>query len=166
MTMSLQHWPRARRILEDALERPTEVRRAFVAAACAGDRALRAEVESLLDHDEPSSTFLAPPDRGAAKRVAALAGAHEAVGGRVGPWRLTGVLAAGGMGVVYAAERADAQYDKVVAVKVLHAGAPTARTAARFRRERRILARLEHPNIARLIDGGTTADGRPYIVME
>ena len=86
-------------------------------------------------------------------------------GDTLGPWRLTGRLASGGMGVVFAAERADELYEQKVAVKLLH-GLPDPRTAERLAEERRILAGLQHPNIARLYDGGTTAAGLPYLVME
>src|SRR5690606_31496097 len=84
---------------------------------------------------------------------------------QVGPWRLLDELGAGGMGTVFRAERADGAYERVVAIKFLR-GLPTRDATDRMRRERQILANLEHPNIARLIDGGTTADGQPYLVMD
>ncbi|OZC03482.1 serine/threonine-protein kinase [Rubricoccus marinus] len=92
------------------------------------------------------------------------------IGHRVGPWRLEGVLGEGGMGVVYRASRADGAYEREVALKLLHAGPDVAGLASRLRAERQILARLEHPRIARLYDGGVTDDGSargaPYLVME
>lgn len=88
------------------------------------------------------------------------------IGGMLGPYRLTGIVGRGGMGVVYRAVRADDAYRKDVAVKVASFGMDTADLRRRFVRERQILANLEHPNIARIIDGGTTAEGTPYVVME
>ena len=85
---------------------------------------------------------------------------------RVGPWRLLEQMGHGGMGTVYLAERADDEYRKKVAIKVIRTGQDSADVVARFRRERQILAALDHPNIAQLLDGGTTEDGRPYLVME
>ena len=86
-------------------------------------------------------------------------------GTRVGPYRLRALLGRGGMGEVWEAERADGQYEQVVALKLLKRGMDSAAIVARFLRERQILARLEHPNIARLLDGGVAADGRPYLVL-
>ena len=85
---------------------------------------------------------------------------------RIGPWRLLEQMGHGGMGTVYLAERADDEYRKKVAIKVIRTGQDSADVVARFRRERQILAALDHPNIAKLLDGGTTEDGRPYLVME
>lgn len=85
---------------------------------------------------------------------------------RIGPWRLISLLGAGGMGQVWLAERADGAYQREVAIKLLTLGLPNANLSHRFAREREILARLDHPNIARLIDGGTLDNGRPYLVME
>ncbi len=84
----------------------------------------------------------------------------------IGPYELLEELGRGGMGVVYSARRADGQFDRKVAIKVLHPGADSDEIAARFERERQVLAALEHPGIARLIDGGVAEDGRPYLVME
>ena len=85
---------------------------------------------------------------------------------RLGPYRIVGELGHGGMGVVYLAERDDGQYRKQVAVKLLQRGLEPTTSVARFRDERQILAALEHPGIARLLDGGSTDDGLPYLVME
>ena len=85
---------------------------------------------------------------------------------RIGSYFLHAELGRGGMGVVYLATRADQQYEKRVAIKLIHAGAGRAEVVERFRRERQILASLDHPNIARLLDGGTTDEGLPYFVME
>ena len=87
-------------------------------------------------------------------------------GETVGDYRLIEPLGRGGMGEVYLAERADGHFEQRVAVKLVKRGMDTAEILRRFVRERRILARLEHPGIARLLDGGESADGRPYFVME
>jgi serine/threonine-protein kinase len=93
-------------------------------------------------------------------------GPGDPVGERLGPYRLIGVLGRGGMASVHRAVRADDEYSKEVAVKILRSGVLGADTHERFRRERQILADLEHPNIAHLLDGGTREDGTPYVVME
>jgi serine/threonine protein kinase/Tol biopolymer transport system component len=98
--------------------------------------------------------------------AAAQADLEEIIGERVGAYRIVGELGRGGMGAVYLAERADSEFRRRVAVKVVKRGMDTDSILRRFRNERQILAALDHPNIARLLDGGTTTDGRPYFVME
>ena len=88
------------------------------------------------------------------------------IGDRIGPYQILRMLGVGGMGEVYLAERADAQFEQKVAVKVVHGGSLRRRIQSRFKIERQILAQLDHPNIARLLDGGTLAGGTAYIVME
>ena len=148
-----------------ALERPGEEQEAFLAAACAGDEELRRLVEQLLAADARGHSFLERP----AADSAALADEEEAVelaGQRLGAYRLLSRIGRGGMGDVYLAKRDDDQFDRRVAVKVLRPGLLGTEAQARFHIERRILAQLEHPGIARLYDGGTTEDGRPFLVME
>ena len=164
--MDENHWPRVRRIIEDALEQPTETRLEFVARTCGADATLRAEVEGLLKHNATDAAFLEPPVQAVASGLACELDSQEAVGARLGPYLLLGVIAVGGMGTVYRARRDDDEYDKEVAIKVLASSLSSTRARQRFHRERQILAQLDHPNITRLLDGGTTADGRPYIVME
>ena len=120
------------------------------------DAALRAEVESLLAAAEQAGDFLARP--------AVASATAAAIGQQLGPYRLLRELGSGGMGVVYLAERVDGQYRQQVAVKLSRLGLDA--TQQRFQTERQILAQLQHANIARLIDGGTTSDGRLYLVME
>src|SRR4051812_37625461 len=98
--------------------------------------------------------------------VAGYAAAAAPLPQGFGPWRVTGVVGHGGMGAVYKAERDDHAFDKQVAIKVLHLGMDGPAARERFRQERSILAELEHPNIARLLDGGETGAGVSYIVME
>jgi serine/threonine-protein kinase len=115
------------------------------------------ELESLLQaHDQDGSLL---------DRPVLLTQALQP-GRLIGPWALQGLIGEGGMGQVWLARRADGAYEKDVAIKLLALGSPTADLARRFARERAILARLDHPNIARLLDGGTLDNGQPYLVME
>ncbi len=165
-------WRRVKSITADALERPEGEHLSFLATACAGDETLRAEVESLLGAHARAGDFLEASGLAATGAATAVALAAEqaalpsAVGRRIGPYRVLGELGRGGMGVVYLAERADAAFEKQVAIKVVRGGFAAEPLMHRFREERRILATLDHPNIARLLDAGTTEDGLPYFVME
>ena len=136
---------------------------ARLAAEARHDPTLVAEVERLLDADARGGRFL--EDAVEAGAVAVTVTARE-IGHRLGPYRLVRELGRGGMGAVYLAERDDREFDQRVAIKLLHPGLETPEVVARFHTERQILARLAHPAIARLFDGGTSADGRPYFVME
>lgn len=152
----------------EALELRGAERAAYLERACAGQEALRADVESLLAAYEQAGDFMAAPG-GALPAAAAHADALDAerwVGRRIGNYLVRDVLGAGGMGVVLLAERADQQFEQRVAIKVIRAGMATSDVLRRFRHERHVLAQLDHPNIARLIDGGATDDGTPYLVME
>jgi non-specific serine/threonine protein kinase/serine/threonine-protein kinase len=145
------------RVYRAALARPEKERAEFLALACGGDAELRAAVEGMLasaDSDLP--TLDVEPGPVAQGDVPAR---------RIGPYRVLGLIGHGGMGAVYRAVREDA-YEKVVALKLLRAGFEDETARARFEAERRLLARLEHAYIARLYDGGTTAEGSPYLVME
>jgi len=170
-TMSAERWKRVKQITSGALERPDADRPSWLAGACAGDEALRREVESLLMAHVRAGEFLETPglaDVGAAEAVvtAARPGSMPMAGRDIGPYRIISELGQGGMGVVYLAERADAVFEKKAAIKVVRGGVASASLMERFRDERRILATLDHPNIARLLDGGATEDGLPYFVME
>lgn len=151
---------RIERLFAAAVDRSPEERRALLAATAEEDPELAAEVERFLAADAQAGRFL--EDAVAAGAAAVVQGD---LGRRVGPYRLVAELGRGGMGVVYLAER-DGEFQQRVAVKLLHRGLETAEVLARFQTERQILARLDHPSIARLFDGGTTANGRPYFVME
>jgi eukaryotic-like serine/threonine-protein kinase len=160
--MNPERWQQVRELLDRALALQDFERATFLDQACAGDSELRAEVESLLDsHERAGSVFLKKPAFDIKVSTAA-----NRVGHRVGVYRLIEQVGQGGMGEVYRAERADGQYDKQVAIKFVRAGYDTAAIIERFRNERQVLASLDHPNIARLLDGGTTEDGVPYLVME
>jgi serine/threonine protein kinase len=133
-------------------------REAFLNAECAGDTQLREEVERL-------EQSVAAADNALRGVIGAEAGRVE-VRRRIGPYELVRKIGHGGMGTVYLATRVDAEYEKAVAIKVARISLANDESQNRFRHERQILATLEHPNIARLLEGGTTPDGEPYIVME
>jgi tRNA A-37 threonylcarbamoyl transferase component Bud32 len=142
-------------------ELSTTRRRAYLDTACGDDTELRAEVQALLDAARSANDLL----RGSIGE-AATAIASAVVGTRVGVYRVVEELGHGGMATVYRAVRDDDEYRAEVAIKLLHRGLDTEAAMARFRDERQILAALEHSGIVRLIDGGTTDEGRPYLVME
>jgi serine/threonine-protein kinase len=163
--MNVSRWNEIERLYFEALARPPAARDAFVTAASAGDTELQAEILAMLTASEDSQA-LRIEGRLAGGDVAAAAMAAERIGQRVGVYRLTGLLGRGGMGEVYLAERVDEQFRQTVAVKLLRTEARTPELLARFRAERQILAQLVHPHIARLLDGGMTDDGHPYLVMQ
>ena len=146
----------------EAADLPRAERAAFLDRVCAGDPAAREEIESLLRADTDGAGIRAAVE----SEAAVFLGGTSLIGTRLGAYRLLQEVGRGGMGSVYRAERDDDQYKKSVAVKVVRRGMDTDEVLGRFRHERQILAGLEHPNIARLLDGGTTPDGRPYFVME
>lgn len=167
-------WKRVESLFNEVVELPTEKRNAFLDEACGGDATLRQEVASLLASADQNLDFVERPLRQAAEQ-AVHAGIVEpqtadtdvTTGSRIGGYRLIRVLGEGGMGKVYLAARADDQFQKQVAIKLLHPRfVETPAMLLRFRSERQILANLEHPNIARLLDGGVTEGGLPYLVME
>ena len=170
--MSSLEWSRVEAILSNALELEGDARQAYLDEACAYDPALRQEVEDLLDASDQvdAEGFLSTLAPGGNQFLKWMA-THDATealqpGASVGPYRLLRPIGQGGMGIVYLAERADGQFEKEVALKVIKRGMDTDEIVRRFRHERQILARLEHPHIARLYDGGVTEDGRPFFVME
>ena len=159
-------WERVKALLDTASELPADERAAYLAGAGAGAGEL-AEVEKLLASHDSAGEFLAAP-LFVRQTVRLPAGfevpVYGALGKMIGPYKLERVIGEGGMGAVYLATRDDDEYRREVAVKLIrHHGDPE--TLARFRNERQILAGLEHPNIARMYEGGTD-DGQPYLVME
>jgi len=156
-----ERWRRIEEIFHAALERPEEERSAFLAAAAGDDAELLAEAGALVREADGDDA----PIAGAVAAGLALAAAEEPAPERIGPYRVLGVIGRGGLGTVYGAER-DEPFRMTVALKLVRRGLDTADIMARLRQERQILARLDHPGIARLLDGGSTADGRPYFVME
>lgn len=158
-------WRRVRTILESALELGREERDRFLATECASDPALRAEVESILAADECADSFLHASPKNTSFTLSDPASIRE-LGARVGAYELVRSIATGGMGAVYLARRADGQFEQEVAVKLLNRRVVTQSAIRTFRAEQQALARLAHPNIARMFDGGLTEDGLPYIVMD
>ncbi|MCA1616847.1 MAG: serine/threonine protein kinase, partial [Acidobacteria bacterium] len=141
---------------------------ALLDAACAGDPTLRAEVESLLGYRDRAWDFIEVPALSLAAGWLAGEGddAEVAEGRVIGPYRVVGEIGRGGMGAVFLAERADGEFEQRVALKVVRRSFADSDLFRRFRQERQILASLNHPNIARLLDGGVSSDGEPYLVME
>ncbi len=150
-----------RQLFDQACDMPEAERLAFIQTSGA-DPAVIAEVLALLSaHDESTILHAAQPDAW----LEALAAAEPRPGATIGAWRLIRELGVGGMGSVFLAERADGHFRQQAAVKLIR-GLPDALAAARFARERQTLANLQHPQIARLLDGGATASGQPFLVME
>jgi serine/threonine protein kinase/Flp pilus assembly protein TadD len=153
----------AEELFNAALSRPPTERPEFLAGACAGDKDLKRRVEALLHaHDNPGS-FLAGP-------APALAGTmdeprRERPGTAIGPYKLIEQIGEGGMGTVWMAQQTE-PVKRLVAVKLIKAGMDSAQVIARFEAERQALALMDHPNISRVLDGGTTDTGRPYFVMD
>jgi eukaryotic-like serine/threonine-protein kinase len=157
------NWERVQDIFLTAADLPESEQSAFLDGACADDTALRKEVESLLRADREGEGVLASAIESAAESILEE---PDIVGMRLGAYRVTSEIGRGGIGAVYLAERDDDQYHKKVAIKIVKHGMDTAEILGRFRHERQILANLDHPYIARLVDGGTTPDGRPFFVLE
>lgn len=161
--MTAERWARVRVLIEQAMSIPENERAAFVRSLDEDARVV-AEVEKLLGYDrQASALFSIESWQERAERTAQDA---NLTGTALGNYRLLEELGRGGMGAVYLAERADGVYQQKVALKVLQENIFTPALAQRFRQERQILARLQHPGIARLLDGGVMPDGRPYLVLE
>jgi len=170
--MPSDRWKEIEQLCDQALARSEEERGAFLESACAGNDGLRREVESLLAFQKQAENFIETPAMDQAAKALAESGygtrtaATPRIGRMVSHYRIVERLGYGGMGEVYRAVRADDQYQKLVALKLVRSDFDTRFIQERFKNERQILAGLEHPNIGRLIDGGTTEDGLPYFVME
>jgi serine/threonine-protein kinase len=158
--MSHERWERLQEIFHTAAALPPEKRAAYLPEACAGDADLQREVEALLVSSQDAGTLGEEIRRAASEWVEATR-----AGERFGPYRVIRALGRGGMGRVYLAHRDDDQFHRQVAIKVAN-DAQGPDDLSRFRAERQILAGLDHPNIARLLDGGTTEAGVPYLVLE
>lgn len=159
-------WRKIEELFHQALEEPDSERQRWLARACVGDPSLLAEVESLLESEKSGESLSIRDHIAGAVKATAKALETDHLPRIVGPYRLLRQIGRGGMGAVYLAERADGQFEKQVAIKMVRPGMDTEFILARFRRERQVLARFEHPNIGHLLDGGTTSDGIPYFVME
>lgn len=158
--MAPERWQKIKELLEACLERPADEREAWLEGACSGDAELCREVRSLAESYEASGDMLEEPALGGGEET------EQREGRRVGPYRIVREIGEGGMARVYLGVRADDTFRREVAIKVVKRGMDYEFILRRFRNERQILASLDHPNIARLLDGGTTDDGVPYFVME
>ncbi len=168
--MDTNRSPRAMRIFEQLIELPPEGRAAGLDELCVGDAELRALVEAMLVADAQAEE---PFGGDAAKWQAELQGQSAAeaattaqLGKTIGAWRIVGELGRGGMGTVYTVQRSDGAYAQKAALKLIRSASDSPAARERFVRERQLLAQLRHPHIATLLDGGFSADGDPYFVME
>ena len=164
--MTPERWQQVKEVFGHASELDESARRRYLTQACVDDPALRAQVEALLAAhasadailDHPMDHFLPPGEPEPSE--------DPCLGARVGAYQLVACIGRGGMGAVYRARRVDAQYETEVAIKLVRAGFANELVLQRLRAERQILAGLDHPNIARLLDGGATASGEPFLVLE
>jgi serine/threonine protein kinase len=163
--MTPERWAKLRSIFNRAVECEGAARLAVLDSACGSDMNLRREIEEMLAFDAGSEERLRHAIGGAVTE--AVQGEHSRlIGTTIGSYRIKGVLGYGGMGTVYDAERADDAYKQRVAIKLVQQMAVHPQLRTRLRAERQILANLDHPYIARLIDGGETGNGVPYLVIE
>jgi len=162
MAEQADRFRRLSEVFDEVVALGPDLRESALAELCAGDGELEAEVRKLLQADAASDGFVMGV-------IAAEAGAlhsPDMYGTELGPWRIVEPIGEGGMGTVYLAERADGAYEASAAVKLVRGGIPSPFLAESFRAERQILAGLSHPGVAQLLDGGSTSDGTPYLVME
>ncbi|HWZ99701.1 MAG TPA: protein kinase [Candidatus Dormibacteraeota bacterium] len=165
--MTPERWQQIKKVLEVALALDTAERGPYLDKTCANDADLRQEVESLLASHQPTGkNILDEPLANILAAEPAPARHAMGTGQRIGAYKIIEEIGRGGMGEVYRAVRADGEFTKEVALKTVRGGFDVASVVERFRNERQILASLDHPNIARLYDGGTSDEGIPYLVME
>ncbi|MCA9736865.1 MAG: protein kinase, partial [Gemmatimonadetes bacterium] len=169
--LSPERWEQVSAILDEALELEPDAVVPFLDERCGSDEDLRREVELMLDACARAEHLMDRPPALSVKGMIEQSVGNEArgqlgPGDLVGAYRIVDLLGRGGMGAVYLAERADGEFERQVALKVVKRGMDSDEILERFRAERQILAGLEHPNIAGLLDGGITADGRPFFAME
>jgi serine/threonine protein kinase len=166
-TVNPKRWQQVREVLDRAITLPPDGRAVYLEKACGDDSELRVEVESLLrSHERAGNGFLNTPAVDLRSLLPDTDGTRGYIGRRIGVYQIVEEIGRGGMGEIYRASRVDGQYNKQVAIKLVRIGLDTPTLLERFRTERQILASLDHPNIARLYDGGTTEDDIPYLVME
>jgi len=176
VSLSAKRWRLIEPILDEALGLDREERQMFLDTSCGNDAELRDDIQRLLANDRPSDDLDGDPDIGGLSDYVAVA-VDSRLGGKrhqgreppirtLGPYRVLREIGVGGMGRVYLAERADAEFQQTVAIKVMRPAANDPLAAVRFQIERQILATLSHPSIARVFDGGVAEDGNPYLVME
>ena len=164
--MDPERWRKIEDLFHGTLEQPEPERAGWLQHACGDDPSLLAEVESLIESEKSAAVPSIHDQVATAVKATAKSLEQDRVPKAIGPYRLLQQIGRGGMGTVYLAERADGHFEKQVAVKMVQPGLDTEFILARFRRERQVLAQFDHPNIGRLLDGGTTPTGVPYLVME
>lgn len=169
--MDRERWKEVECIVDQALDLPADKRLIYINEACAGDSKLKIMVEELLHSIDESEGFLEEPHGYHHQFLDELTEEHSFGNGSannrvIGNYRIDKLIDRGGMGAVYKAHRDTNDFDQTVAVKIMHRWMVTDENTQRFHREQSILARLEHPNIARLYDGGITSEGLPYLIME
>lgn len=163
--MNPENWQKIKAIFYPALELPEGERLDFVKEKCGDDAELFEEIKVLIASSEQNETFIEKPAFAMSELVVAKE-KPDLIGQTIGAYKIEKEIGRGGMGAVFLATRADKEFEKNVAVKLIKRGLDTDEIIKRFRNERQILAGLEHPNITRLIDGGATDDGLPYLVMD
>src|SRR6478672_11205933 len=167
--MNPQRWERLKAVFADAMERDTtRERTAFIYDSCADDTTLRLEAASMVLQAEALLNEAEDPFEECSANAATTLRRDDAsqIGKRLGAYEILREIGRGGMGTVYLAARADGQFQKQVAIKILKRGTDTDEVLRRFAVERQILAKLDHSNITRLLDAGTTQDGLPYFIMD
>lgn len=173
--MDQKQWEQINRIVDTALKLNKNQREHYISEQCKGNPRLKSQITKLLESIEKSDTedFLEEAESYPHNLIADLANSADSpnqgsslIGETINNYQITELIDHGGMGSVFLAKRADEAYQKKVAIKILRRGMDTPSNIARFKRERSILAKLNHPNIARLLDGGMTDEGLPYLVME
>lgn len=159
-------WERTEELFFTASELPADAWRDFLLDACGGDLVWVEEIESLLGAEADADQRIEGVIAGTLDLASQETSSTSPLLAEVGPYKILRELGRGGMSTVYLAERADEHYRQLVAIKVVKRGMDSGEILRRLRQERQILANLEHPHIARLLDGGNTAEGLPYFVME
>src|SRR6185369_14587943 len=165
-SMSSDRWQKINDLFHEAVNHEVDERAEFLANACGDDKDLLADVERLLKSHERAGEFIQPRHLAQIMELVPDLDAPPLEGHRFGTYKVLRELGRGGMGAVYLADRADDQFEKHVAIKIIKRGMDTDVVIRHFQMERQILASLEHPNIARLLDASTTENGLPYFVME
>ena len=164
--MTPARWVQLKEIFHTAMELQPVERRAFLLERCGGDAEMLRELERLMESHDEAGDFIEQPALAPASEILPTDASSVWAGQKIGQYRVEREIGRGGMGLVLLGVRDDDQFKKSVAIKILRRGMDTEDILRRFRNERQILASLEHPNIARLFDGGMTEDGLPYFVME
>lgn len=165
-TAKTQRWQVVDKLLDELVDASPSTQRAILQRSCGDDASLRREVERLLANLETAPDFMETSAVDSALNLLNQENTDRLIGQNIGSYRLIKLIGQGGMGTVYLATRADDAYRKEVAIKIVPPFLHNIETETSFRRERQILAKLDHPNIARLIDGGKTENNVPFLVME